>query len=1201
MLYHITKYFKIFFIVPLISLITFSGCNKRVGDNLPELFLVDVINSPLYQISGHVSGLTGSSNFQLQLSGDYSSGLGTNSSSETLALAGNGVGTAGIDVPFTFTTGLHTLTNYQVSISGYPQIPAQFCSIAGDTGTIENNSVSNVVVNCSDGFLVELDVTGDAGTGLLGTGLSLSHIADYGFSEGISIENIGQHAFFTPLNKGATATLSVTSQPVSPWQTCTPSTTSIEDPSIVDPLNQNPVQTIPVSCSTNQYNVGGTIVDLYYTGLQVKLDSNYNGTPDSITVSPGANATIYSLASLYSGATYTASIVAQPTGQNCSLTSGTSQGTIGGGAITIPVNCSMDTILASGSLDSLHGPGFQIDLSWSHTAAGTSGSATLHPAGGSTGYAFSEAIPYGADVSVTISAGTTSTPLQSCSWNGTTGSSTGGSTAGSTHTFVAGTVNVSLPDIICTSTTYGVDALIQGTIIDNVNVELTWNDPYTSTNGSYPIQTLSAGQTGSFDFDSTPVQVPSGVTISALITNQHSAQNCSFVESFPRTVTSAPMTLHLDCNPSGFVSTINLSNYNGSGLKIKDSITGVTDTIPAGTTQHVFSYSYLTGESLDFSIVGQPTSPWQTCFFTGSTSNTFSASNFTISISCTTDQHNLDISIAGTDYLYSSSTSSEQLQITDSYNSAITSISSNGSTNLGTFDSGSVHTLTITNPINPWYSCTFDTGTTSLTTTVQDVDQTININCSKVTGNVKIRTSAFTGVESVTLNYDYTEPDSSSSNGNASFTSADNGSTRAILSGLHAGSTYFVSIASQTTGPERICFISPTPSGATLQPADNFVDLYCTDKAVVNSIYTTHSTQWNKAGVTIPIVITFSKQVTTSGLTLSLNTGATVSCANGTGTAFSCSYTVSNGQNSPGSTTADRLNISSSTAISGTVTATDGTGSAYLTYGGSITQSGGTNVFVDTTPPSAPTITYEAINSVNTVNYQWNRGTDTLSGYKEERLCLTQLYSSDCIPTIPNTTQTFQSTPGTGSSQTQTGSQYKLRIMTVDRAGNTGSVTQSNYIKTGLYLYLSPGAQPVNLGIGSYNNQCNNYANRPDDTANYRALMYTSNQNWDNIVASGWYIYNSLDQMMFQSSATPSTSLAAPVSSSSVTAMTGFSDYTLTCNNWVSPSITDYLLGGRPNSTSGDWISTGGILSYPCKDLFTGEYSYYHYCIQVPR
>lgn len=134
------------------------------------------------------------------------------------------------------------------------------------------------------------------------------------------------------------------------------------------------------------FTIGGTISGLSASGL-VLAD---NGG-DSLTLPSGAASFTFATA-LRSGASYDVTVATQPAGEQCTVSSGT--GTATGNVTSVAVACSAESFTISGSIAGLSASGLQLQY--------YSGGQKLSVAAGATSFAFSQPVPYGTNVKMSV-------------------------------------------------------------------------------------------------------------------------------------------------------------------------------------------------------------------------------------------------------------------------------------------------------------------------------------------------------------------------------------------------------------------------------------------------------------------------------------------------------------------------------------------------------------------------------------------------------------------------------------------------------------------------------------------------------------------------------------------------------------------------------------------------------------------------------
>jgi hypothetical protein len=105
-------------------------------------------NTTEYSISGSISGLSGSV-LALTLNG-----------SDLISLPSGSIN-------FSFGKKLRSGENYTIGISNYPSGPTQACTINNASGVVSSDSISNVQINCLDGYKISGTVAGLTGTVVL--------------------------------------------------------------------------------------------------------------------------------------------------------------------------------------------------------------------------------------------------------------------------------------------------------------------------------------------------------------------------------------------------------------------------------------------------------------------------------------------------------------------------------------------------------------------------------------------------------------------------------------------------------------------------------------------------------------------------------------------------------------------------------------------------------------------------------------------------------------------------------------------------------------------------------------------------------------------------------------------------------------------------------------------------------------------------
>ncbi len=249
-------------------------------------------------IGGAVSGLVGSG-LVLQ-----------NNAGDPVSINGNGT--------FAFPTPLSNGASYDVQVAAQPAGPPQLCTVTHGTGTAGGMDITTVRVDCTTlRYLV-----GGKVMGVLGQGLVL-HDALGG---DVPIGADGSFVLPNPVESGRTYAVVATSLPKSPWQSC-----SIANGSGV--VGESDVSSIDVSCSTNEYFVGGTVTGLSTNQIAV---SENDGAESWLT----ADGSFTFPQKLPSGASYDVKLTIQPADPELTCTVDHASGMVAGGDVgDVTISC----------------------------------------------------------------------------------------------------------------------------------------------------------------------------------------------------------------------------------------------------------------------------------------------------------------------------------------------------------------------------------------------------------------------------------------------------------------------------------------------------------------------------------------------------------------------------------------------------------------------------------------------------------------------------------------------------------------------------------------------------------------------------------------------------------------------------------------------------------------------------------------------
>ncbi len=215
--------------------------------------LVMAACSGLKGTAGNGGGGGGGLNITATIGGQIT-GLG-NGASVILENNGGDALTVTANGNFTFKTAVTGPTDaYKVTVNTQPKNPNQICTVmSGGSGIATTTVVNTVVVNCVDSFTV-----GGQVSGLVGSGFALQD-SDGSILETLPVPAAAGNAAFTftqLVPTGSTYTVTISSQPSNPAQTCT-----ITPGTGTGTATAN-VTSVAVTCAAVTYSVGGNVVGL---------------------------------------------------------------------------------------------------------------------------------------------------------------------------------------------------------------------------------------------------------------------------------------------------------------------------------------------------------------------------------------------------------------------------------------------------------------------------------------------------------------------------------------------------------------------------------------------------------------------------------------------------------------------------------------------------------------------------------------------------------------------------------------------------------------------------------------------------------------------------------------------------------------------------------------------------------------------------
>ena len=411
-------------------LLAACGSGSGIGASAPV-----AVTTTGYSAGGAVSGLIGTVVLQ-------------DNGGDTLNLTANG--------NFTFATKILNGNTYNVTVLTQP--PGQTCSVSTGAGTVSGGNVTNVAVVCSTNAY---SVGGNV-NGLIGSVVLQDNNGD-----NLSVNANGAITFATKVAFGSPYSVTVLTQPVG--QSCSLASNT-------GTMGTTAVTNVAITCVTNTYTVGGTVSKL--NGSLVL--QNNNG--DNLTVA--VNGAFNFATAVSYGNPYSVTVLTQPPGQTCSVSTGA--GTVSGGNVTnVVVVCSTDAYSVGGNVSGLTGSVVLQDNNGDNLSVNANGAIT-----------FATMVAFGSPYSVTV---LTQPVGQSCSLASNTGT--------------MGTAAVTNVAITCVNNSYTI-----GGTVSKLNGSLVLQD----NNGD----NLTVAVNGAFNF---ATAVSYGNPYSVTVFTQPAGQVCSVV------------------------------------------------------------------------------------------------------------------------------------------------------------------------------------------------------------------------------------------------------------------------------------------------------------------------------------------------------------------------------------------------------------------------------------------------------------------------------------------------------------------------------------------------------------------------------------------------------------------------------------------------------------------------------------------------
>jgi hypothetical protein len=272
--------------------------------------------NPRHSISGSITGISGTVVLQ-------------DNSRDDLTMSADGT--------FKFPLQIPQGSVYRVTVKSAAGFQSQTCQFQNASGVVPDHDVSNVQVTCNANIGLQASVSGLSATG------SVTLLNSDGDS--LTIKTNGTTPFPTALTPGATYTVTVSSQPVNPSQTCAPDTSTVV---------AAPGATVTITCTTDLFPVGATVQGLPDNAVGATIDlvlQDNLGDDLTVPVSSTSPVSIVFPTQIASGSGYSVTVKTQPGADTSFGTTGVTQtstvclvsngnGIVGAGPVTnVVVDC----------------------------------------------------------------------------------------------------------------------------------------------------------------------------------------------------------------------------------------------------------------------------------------------------------------------------------------------------------------------------------------------------------------------------------------------------------------------------------------------------------------------------------------------------------------------------------------------------------------------------------------------------------------------------------------------------------------------------------------------------------------------------------------------------------------------------------------------------------------------------------------------
>jgi hypothetical protein len=638
-----------------------------------------------------------------------------------------------------------------------------------------------------EGFTVGGTVSGLDGNGLV---LQLNGGGD------LTLSNDGIFTFTTELADAAAYEVTVATQPSSPSQTCTIGNGN----GAIAGAN---VTNITVTCATGAFALRGTVTGLAGTGLVLQ-----NNGGDDLAISADGEFSFPS--PIASGASYTVTVLTQPSGPSQSCTVANGSGTIGAADVTnVAVTCATGTFVIGGTVSGLAGSGLVLQ---------NNGGDDLAVNGNGT-FQFPSALASGGAYNVTVKTHPTS-PQQSC-----------------TVTNGAGTItnsSVTTIAVVCATDRFTIGGTTTGLAGSGLTLQL---------NGGNDFQVRANGP---FAF---PVSVASGTPYVVSVRTQPSnpAQNCSVANGVGVVAGANIANIAVSCATTDFSIGGKVEGLRGSGLVLRKN--GGDDLAIASNGNFTFQTEQASGTTYQVTVLTQPVNPSQACTVANASGTVGSGNVRNVRVTCSTNTFTVGGTVSGL--------LGTGLQLQNNGGDTLNVGADGAFTFPKALASGSTFNVSVrTQPSGPTQACTVGNGSgtvgngnvTNVVVSCSTSDFTVGGSVGGLAGSGLVLQN--NGVDNLSVGAD------------GAFTFA---------TAVPSGAPYNVTVAAQPTGPTQSCTVANGSGVIGAQNVTNVaVSCVTTEFSVGGSVSGLNGTGLilqNNGGDDLPIAANGSFTFPTSVLT----------------------------------------------------------------------------------------------------------------------------------------------------------------------------------------------------------------------------------------------------------------------------------------------------------------------------------------------